>query len=194
MVRLFIKPEHMSKQDRLIVTDTTGQEVYLIVGKWGRVGDKLSVFSLDGERLIDVKQVILSLFPKFRLFKDGNKIGSLKKRPGLRGIKNPFFTITRLNWIITGNYDKQQFTVSRFGKKIGTIDKSVTYMGEFYCVDFIKEQDIPVALAIAVLLDHYAVSKSSVLKKYQQEKYSLSFIHAIWMKIKQTIWKKVKIK
>ncbi|OJF95935.1 LURP-one-related/scramblase family protein [Alkalibacterium sp. 20] len=194
MVRLFIKQEYRSNQNRLIVTDTKGQEVFLIVGKWGRVGNKLSVFSLAGERLIDVQQVILSLFPKFRLYKDGRKIGSLKKRPGLRGIKNPFFTITRLNWIITANYEKQQFTVRRFGKKIGTIDKSVTYMGDLYCVDFIKEQDIPVALAIAVLLDHYAENKSTVLKKYQQEKYSLSFMHTIWIKFKRKLWQKVKIK
>lgn len=187
MVRLFIKQEYMAKQDRLIVTDTMGQEVFLIVGKWGRVGDKLSVFAMNGDRLLDVKQVVLSLFPKFRLFKDGKKIGSLKKRPGLKGIKNPFFTITRLNWIITGNYDKQQFTIRRFGKKIGTVDKNVTYMGEFYVVEFFKEQDAPIVCAVAVLLDHYAENREPIWKKYQQEKYSLGFMHPVWMKVKRKL-------
>ncbi len=190
MVRLFIKQEYMSLQDRLTVTDPTGKKVFLIVGKWGRVGDKLSVFSLDGESLLDVRQVVLSLFPKFRLFKDGTKIGSLKKRPGLKGIKNPFFTVTRLNWVITGNYDKQQFTIRRFGKKIATIDKKVTYLGEFYSVEFTKEEDAPIVCAVAVLLDHYAENKEPVWKKFQQEKYSFNFMHPIWMKIKRKIWER----
>lgn len=183
MVRLYIKQEYVSKQDRMLVTDPMGRELFLILGKWGRVGDKLSVFSLDGDRLLDVKQVVLSLFPKFRLIKDGKKIGSLKKRPGLRGIKNPFFTITRLNWIITGSYEKQQFTIRRFGKKIGTIDKSITYLGDSYCVEFIKEEDAPVICAVAILLDHYADNKETLWKKQQQQKYSLSFIHPVWMKV-----------
>lgn len=190
MVRLFIKQEYMSKQDRLIVTDTTGQEVYLIVGKWGRLGDKLSVFSLKGERLLDATQVILSVFPKFRLLKDDKKIGTLKKHPGLRGIKNPFFTVTRLNWIITGNYNKQQFTIRHFGKKVATVDKNVTYLGEFYSVEFFKEQDAPLVCAVAVLLDHYAENKEPVWKKYQQEKYSLSFMHPIWMKFLKKIFQR----
>ncbi|MDZ7834051.1 MAG: hypothetical protein U5K84_00550 [Alkalibacterium sp.] len=182
----------MSKQDRMIVKDITGREVYLIVGKWGRVGDKLSVFRLDGTRVLDVRQVILSLFPKFRLYKDGHKIGSLKKRPGLKGIKNPFFTLTRLNWIITGDFEKKQFTVRRFGKKIGTIDKNISYMGEFYSIDFINEQDAPIACAVAVLLDHYAENREPVWKKYRQEKYSLGFMHPVWMKIKRRLFRKEK--
>lgn len=192
MVRYFINQEFLSKQNRMIVKDVTGREVYLIVGKWGRVGDKLSVFRLDGSRVLDVRQVILSLFPKFRLYKDGQKIGSLKKRPGLKGIKNPFFTLTRLNWIITGDYEKKQFTIRRFGKKIGTVDKNISYMGEFYSIDLVNEQDAPVACAVAVLLDHYAENTEPVWKKYRQEKYSLGIMHPVWMRIKRQLFRKEK--
>ncbi|SFB98021.1 Uncharacterized protein YxjI [Alkalibacterium subtropicum] len=193
MVRLFIKQEFMSKQDRLVVSDPTGKEVYLIVGKWGRVADKLSVFAIDGSRLLDVRQVALSVFPKFHFYVEAKKIGSLKKRPGIRGIKNPFFTLTGLNWVITGDYEKKRFTVRHLGKKIGTIDKNISYLGEFYTVNFLKEEEVPVACAVTVLLDHYAENRELVWKRRQQQKYSLGFMHPIWMRLKQKLLQKEKL-
>lgn len=185
MVRLFVKKELMSKQDRLIVSDSTGQEIFLIVGRWGRLADKISVFSIDGKRLLDIRQVTLSIFPKFHFYVDAEKIGSLKKRPGFRGLKNTFFTFSGLNWVITGDFDKKHFTVRHFDKNIGSIVKYVSYMGEFYIVDFNREEDMPIACGVAVLLDHYAQSKKPLWKRRQQQKYSLGFMHPIWMKIKQ---------
>lgn len=193
MVRLYIKQEFMSKQDRLIVSDPKGQEVYLIVGKWGRLADKLSVFAIDGSRLLDVRQVTLSVFPKFQFYVDAEKIGSLKKRPGIRGIKNPFFTLTGLNWVITGDYEKKRFTIRHLGKKIGTIDKNISYLGEFYTVNLVNEEDEPVACAVTVLLDHYAENKELVWKRRQQQKYSLGFMHPIWMRLKQRLLQKEKL-
>ncbi|WP_368645815.1 LURP-one-related/scramblase family protein [Alkalibacterium putridalgicola] len=193
MVRLYIKQEFMSKQDRLIVSDPKGQEVYLIVGKWGRLADKLSVFAIDGSRLLDVRQVTLSVFPKFQFYVDAKKIGSLKKRPGIRGIKNPFFTLTGLNWVITGDFEKKRFTIRHLGKKIGTIDKNISYLGEFYTVNLVNEEDAPVACAVTVLLDHYAENKELVWKRRQQQKYSLGFMHPIWMRLKQRLLQKEKL-
>ncbi|MER2064566.1 MAG: hypothetical protein ABS873_07920, partial [Alkalibacterium sp.] len=159
-------------------------------GNGGRLADKLSVFSMDGTRLLDIRQVTLSIFPKFYFYHDSEKIGTLKKRPGLRGIKNPFFTLTRLNWVITGDYEKKRFTVRHLGKKIGTIDKNISYMGEFYTVNSFSEEEAPIACAVTVLLDHYAENKELGWKRRQQQKYSLGFMHPIWMRVKQKLIQK----
>ncbi|PRY83662.1 LURP-one-related/scramblase family protein [Alkalibacterium olivapovliticus] len=190
MVRLFIKKEYETIQDRMIVTTESGDKLYLIVGKWGRLGDKLSVYSMDGKRIVEARQVVLSVFPKFRLYQDGIKIGTIKKRPGLQGLKNPYFTVTRLNWMITGDYDKQIFTVRRFTKKILTIEKSVSFTGEFYILNFENETIAPVACLISQLLDHYEQSKENTWNDMKQEKYSLSFMHPVLMKLKKLIWTK----
>lgn len=188
MVRLFIKTEYTTIQDRMIVTTESGEKLYLIVGKWGRMGDKLSVYSMDGKRLVEAKQVLLSVFPKFRLYQDGVKIGTIKKRPGLQGLKKPYFTVTRLNWVITGDYDEQIFHVRRLAKKILTIEKSVTFIGDFYILTFDNEKIAPVACLISQLLDHYGQNKESVWNEMKQEKYSLSFLNPVWMKLKRLIW------
>lgn len=187
MTRLFIHKDYLSLQDRMIVKNEQGQEVYLIVGKWGRLGDKLTIYTIDGRRLVEAKQVLLSVFPKFRLYQDGKKIGSLKKRPGLSGIKKPYFTVTRLNWIIGGDYDRQIFTVRRFGRKILTIHKTMSYSGEQYILNFQNDKLAPVACVVAPLLDHYDKNNEPLFKEIRQQKYSLSFLHPVFMKLKKLI-------
>lgn len=188
MVRLFVNKEYQTLQDRMIVKDTAGEKIYLIVGKWGRLGDRLTVYSMDGKRIVEARQVKLSVFPKFRLFQDGKKIGTIKKRQGLRGMAHPYFTVTRLNWIITGDYDKQIFSVKRFGKQILSIEKCVSFTGEFYILDFQNEKIAPVACLISQLLDHYGQNKSTVWNDMKQQKYSLSFMQPVWLRVKRLLW------
>lgn len=188
MTRLFIHKEYASLQDKMIVKNEQGQEVYLIVGKWGRLGDKLTIYTLDGRRLVEAKQVVLSLFPKFQLYQDGKKIGSLKKRPGLKGIKKPFFTVTRLNWTITGDYDKQIFTVRRFGRRILTIQKTMSYSGEQYMLTFQNERLAPVACVVAPLLDHYDKNNDPLLQEIKQQRYSLGFLRPVFIKLRKIIF------
>lgn len=188
MVRLFIKKEYETIQDRMIVTSDSGEKLYLIVGKWGRLGDKLSVYSMNGKRIVEARQVVLSVFPKFRIYQDGNKIGTIKKRPGLQGLRKPYFTVTRLNWVITGDYDEQIFTVRRFTKNILTIEKHVSFTGEFSILTFENQNIAPVACLISQLLDHYGQDKAPLWNDLKQEKYSLSFMHPVWMKLIKAIW------
>lgn len=188
MTRLFIHKDYLSMQDRMIVKNEQGQEVYLLVGKWGRLGDKLTIYTIDGRRLVEAKQVLLSVFPKFRLYQDGKKIGSLKKRPGLSGIKKPYFTLTRLNWLISGDFDSQTFTVRRFGKKILTVQKATSYTGEQYVLTFQNDRLAPVACVVAPLLDHYDKNNESLFKEIKQQRYSLGFLRPVFIKLRKIIF------
>lgn len=190
MAHLFIHKEYTSLQDRMIVKDEQGQEVYLIVGKWGRLGDKLTIYTLDGKRLAEAKQVILSIYPKFRLYYEGEKIGSLKKRPGLLGIKKPYFTVSRLGWMISGDYDKQLFTVRRFGKVILTIQKTMSYSGEQYILTYQKNSLAPIACIVAPLLDHYDKNNDPLLQEIKQQRYSLGFLRPVFIKLRKIIFSK----
>lgn len=185
MVRLFINQEYMSLQNRMIVKDSSGKEVFLIVGKWGRLGDKMTVYSMDGERLVEAKQTVLSLFPKFTLYKDGENIGAIKKRPGLHGIKKPTIYVSRLNWVVHPDFENHVFTVRHFAKKIMTIEKTVSSLGDFYILSIEDEEHASIACVLAVLLDHYIQDKESLMESYKQEKYSLGFMYPLWLRFKR---------
>ncbi|EXJ23492.1 hypothetical protein ADIAL_1104 [Alkalibacterium sp. AK22] len=190
MVRMYIKAEYKTQQNRMIVINESGDHVFLIVGKWGRLGDKLSVYAMDGKRIVEARQVMLSVFPKFRLYQNGRKMGTIKKRASWRGAGQPFFTVTGLNWIISGDYDKQVFIARQFGKKILEIEKSMTFTGEFYTLTFQNERMAPVACLISQLLDHYDQNKMHAENPLKQQRYSLSFMYPIRVKIKKLLCSK----
>ena len=184
MVRLFIKEEHLALQNRMIVKDDAGNDVFLIVGKWGRLGDMMTVYSMSGERLVEAKQTLLSVFPKFSLHKNGQYIGSIKKQGGLRGLRKPYVIVTKFNWLITGDYEKRRFTVRHIAKKIMTIEKTISYSGDFYILNIENEDHAAIACVLAVLLDHYVHKKNARWKEYKQEKYSLGLIHSVLLRFK----------
>lgn len=182
MVRLFIKEEYMSMQDRMIVKTESGQDIYLIVGKWGRKGDALSLYTMDGERLVEARQRKLSLFPKFDLFVDGQKRATIKKHPGLRGIKQPYFTISKLHWLITGDFLEQKYSIRRYTQLIMKLEKNYSFIGDFYSLNIYKEEVAPICCVLAVIVDHLSPNKDTLWQHVKHKQYSLGFVHSFILK------------
>jgi uncharacterized protein YxjI len=184
MVRLFIKEEYMSMQNRMIVKDESGKDTYLIVGKWGRAGDALSIYSLDGTRLAEAKQKKLSLFPTFDLKVNGEKVASIKKRPGLHGIKQPYFTVSKLHWLVTGNFTEQRYSVTHHSKIVMRVEKNYSFIGDFYALRIEKEEMAPICCLLAVIIDHYSPNKETLWQQFTQKQASLGFLHPIILDLK----------
>lgn len=177
MVRLFIKEEYISMQNRMIVKNESGQDTYLIVGKWGRAKDSLSIYTLDGRRLAEAKQKKLSVFPTFDLLVEDTKIASIKKRPGLRGIKDPYFTVSKLNWLVTGDFIEQHYTVRHNTQTVMKLDKNYSFIGDFYALQIEEEGLAPICCLLAVVVDHYSPKKGSIWQQFTQKQASLGFMH-----------------
>lgn len=185
MVRLFIKEEYMTMQNRMIVKNEAGENIYLIVGKWGRLGDALSLYTLDGERLIEMKQKKLSIFPTFDLWINEEKIASVKKRPGIGGIKQPYFKVTKFNWLITGDFVEQKYIVRHRSEIIMHLEKNISFTGNFYTLRIEKEEVAPLCCILSIVVDHYSPKKGSNWKEYAQKQASLGFLHPLVLAFKK---------
>ncbi|WP_080147195.1 LURP-one-related/scramblase family protein [Marinilactibacillus piezotolerans] len=177
MVRLFINHAYMSMQNRMIVKSASGKDTYLIVGKWGRARDALSLYSMDGDRLVEAKQTLLSVFPKFDFYTDEHKIASVKKIPGLQGLKKPYYIVSHLDWIVTGDFIERQFTVKHHSQVIMRVEKHYSFQGDFYSLNIEREEYAPICCLLSVIIDHYSSDRETLWQQYKKEKYSLSFMH-----------------
>ena len=156
MVRLFMKQEFVSMQDRIIVKNEKGNDIYLIVGKWGRRGDALTLYSMSGELLAEAKQTLLSVFPTFDLYFKGKKIGTMVKR---KGVRRPYYRIKKLNWLVTGNFLAQKYTIREKTKVIMKFEKSSSFTGDFYSLNIQDQKDAALCCLLAVIIDHYSIDK-----------------------------------
>ncbi|WP_034552361.1 LURP-one-related/scramblase family protein [Carnobacterium funditum] len=172
MIHLYMKQDYVSIKNRIIVTDGTGKDVYLIVGKWGRIGDGLSLYAMDGNLLVEVKQTILSVFPKFDLFVAGNKVATITKYQGING---PYFKVSHLKWVIKGDFDNNHYWIKRGQETIMEMEKAYLPYGDFYSLAINQQKNVPVCSCIAVIVDHLTLTRMPVKTKRLKEQ-SIQFI------------------
>ena len=56
MSEFFIQEKQLSSTTRTIVKDNKGVPLYLMVGHWGRKGNVLSLYAMDGQIVAYIKQ------------------------------------------------------------------------------------------------------------------------------------------
>lgn len=167
MVQLFIKEHIYSNTKRHIVKNENRRDLFFIEGNWGRKGSTIELYTLNGNRLIEVKQQTLSVFPKFKLIINGNSMGYIKKKPRL--FRPPYYDVTDFKWRASGNFRKQEYKVKRKRKLIMTVDKAVTSFGDFYTLDIVEPSHATLCCVLAVIIDHYSINKQSRKKRSEQQ-------------------------
>jgi len=159
MVQLYIK-ENKKNQHKMTVRDYRGQILYLIEGRWGRVDDLVSLYTKNGQHLISVKQLKLSPIPTFKLLKESEKVGTMRKHPGLLGIRDSYFTVHPHNWTITGDFEELYFTAYQDNDFIMECEKDIYRGDSLYELTIKKEDNAPLCAVISTLFDHYSREKN----------------------------------
>lgn len=156
MLHLYIKQKNISMRDRMIVKDEHGNDLYLMVGKWGRLGDGLLIYAMNGDLVAEIKQTLLSIFPSFEVKIAEKKIAEISKYPGING---PFFKVSKLNWLVTGDFLNHEYQVTRHKAPIMTMSKAYLTWGDLYALSINDPQNALMCLCIAAIVDHLLLRK-----------------------------------
>lgn len=153
MRKLYLRNHATDLHGTTIIRDYQGRSCYLLVGKWGMRHDVLSLYAISGALLAEVRQLSLGLLPKFALYVDRQKVGTVGKS---LGFVRQFIYIRGLNWIIVGSPLAGRYRVFQRGHRVFSIqpvEKTATYYHEL-TVD--RRVDEPLAILVASVLDHWA--------------------------------------
>lgn len=141
------------------VRDHRGQIIYIIEGRWGRKNDQMSIYTINGERLMTMKQLKLSPIPVFELFEANEKTGTMRKHPGLFGLRDSYFTLHPQNWVITGDFEELYFTTHKDNELIMECEKDLSNGVTVYELVVKYEEDAVLSALITTLFDHYSRRK-----------------------------------
>lgn len=158
MKQLFIK-ENQTNNQRMTVRDDRGQILYLIEGRWGRKDDMVTLQALNSDQFLRAKQNKLSPLPLFDLCTQDEKLGVIRKHPGLFGIRDSYFTVHPYEWVITGDFEELYFTAHHKNELIMECEKIHMNRCDYFEVLVENEEDVPLCALITVLLDHYSRKK-----------------------------------
>ncbi len=151
MITLHIKQDFFKSNYRYIVRDNKGEDVFLIVGKRGRIGDTLTVFDMKGKVNSKARQTVLSLLPSFNLYQYDTKIGTLSKR--LHILKGRYYKISNLNWIVVGDFKQKRFSVTHQKQPIMNFYKTISTTGDYYHLTISEKERAGILCLIAIIVD-----------------------------------------
>lgn len=162
MSEFFIQENQLSSITRTIVKDENGKNLFLLVGRWGTRGDALSLYAMNGELVASIKQIGFTFGTRFEIYLDFKKVGTMQKIFNWPG---DFYYIRQLHWTAQGNIYNHQYSIHHFNKAIMTMDKATLFSGDYYVIDVVNDENAPVCICIAAVLDYWLYSKKKQKQK-----------------------------
>lgn len=153
MYKLYIYGR-IDQNHRLTVRDERGQIHYLIDGSSNK--QLVTLSTITGENILSAKQIMFSPLPLFHIFANDRKIATVRKHPGLFGVRDPYFAVQPQSWTVTGDFINTNLTIHHKKKAIAKCKKIFIDEYELFQLDLKEETNAPLASLLVVLLDYYS--------------------------------------
>jgi uncharacterized protein YxjI len=154
--------DRATDESTTIVHDQANNACYLVTGKWGLRHDALSLYTMQGRLLAEVKQLGLGLMPKFALYLGSQRVGTIGKT---LGFVSEVVYIHGLNWVIVGNALTNHYRVFRNTTQVFRMDPDQATGGYYLTITVNQEADEPLAILVAYVLNHWAHRKLKAPRK-----------------------------
>lgn len=155
MRALYIRQDSLAAKGASVVRDADRRSIYLLVGKWGRHQDALSLYQISGDLLAELRQTSLGLLPRFDIYYQGEKVGAISKR---LGFFNEMIYISNLHWIIVGNFVTGNYKIYHGTTTIMNSRSA----GDLREMQISSENLEPICICLAATLDHWASGHSQL--------------------------------
>ncbi|GAA3611758.1 LURP-one-related/scramblase family protein [Secundilactobacillus similis] len=149
MRTLYIRQDSLATKGASVVRDADKRSIYLLIGKWGRHQDALSLYQISGDLLAELKQTSLGILPRFDIYYHNQKVGAISKHLGLL---NEVIYVSNLHWLIVGNIVTGDYRIYHGTTLIMTSQGD----GDLRALTVENRRQEPVCICIAATLDHWA--------------------------------------
>jgi len=155
MAEYFIQQKALSSNARTLVQDNSGKNLFLLVGRWGRRNDSVTLYDLSGNLLGKIKQTSVLSGRRFVLFKKNIKVATMRKLPTF---KEEWYFVSRLNWLAQGNFSEHRYVIKHGQTLIMEMLGAHIFKGGFYSLVIPDDENAPLAILIAAVLDYWLYS------------------------------------
>lgn len=149
-MKLLFKQRVFSWFDSYDIYDEAGNTVYTVKGQlaWGH---KLVIYDAQGNELGMVVQKMMTILPKFELYKGGQLLGCMTKE---LSFFVPHYSLDYNGWKITGNVMAWDYQVLDANETlIATAQKQVPKLIDTYVIDVADEKNALDVLMFVLAID-----------------------------------------
>ena len=149
-MNLYIKERVFTWGDKFDVCDHNGQPQYYVEGEVFSWGKKLHVYDQYNREVAFIKQELFTWMPCYKVYVNGHEIAQIRKE---FSFFRPKYRVDGLNWDVDGNFWEHNYTVSKDGRPIVSIEKEWLTWGDTYQLTIADDADEIVALAVVLTID-----------------------------------------
>ena len=156
-MKLLFKQRIFSWFDSYDIYDEQGNTVYSVEGKlgWGHV---LHVLDRHGEHIGTVKQVVLTLLPRFEIYLKDRLMGSISRELTLF---RPAYDIDFNGWHVEGSFWEWDYSVvDTSGREIAQISKEIFRLTDTYVIDVSDPKNALYVLMLVLAIDAEKCSRN----------------------------------
>ena len=156
-MKLLFKQRFFSWFDSYDIYDEAGNTVYVVKGQlsWGH---KLVIYDAAGREIGMVVQRVLTLLPKFELYKNGICVGCLSKE---FTFLKPQYNIDYNGWHGDGSIMEWDYSIPDRGSNlVATVSKELFHMTDTYVIDVRDPDDALDALMFVLAIDAEKCSRN----------------------------------
>lgn len=158
-MKLYLKENVLSGVERFTVKNEMEEDCYQIHGDRIVVGGKkLHIEDMAGHEVAMVQQKLLSLMPKFFVFRDGRQVAEITKKISMLKAK---YVINGPGWEVKGSILDHDYTISENGEVLVRLHKVWLSCGSSFEVDINDKADPVLALAVVLAIDCVQEAKTA---------------------------------
>lgn len=157
-MRLLFKQRVFSWFDSYDVYDEYGDTAFIVKGQlsWGHC---LRIMDAAGNPIGTVKEVVLSLLPRFEIYSGERLLGSIRKE---FTFFKPRFTLDMNGWTIDGDWFEWDYSIrDASGCTVATISKQLFNWSDTYVIDVPDPADAIPALMVVLAIDAEKCSRDN---------------------------------
>lgn len=152
-MRYRMKEKFWSWGNDFAIQDESGRDVYLVDGAAFSWGDKLSFQDMQGNELAFIAQKLLSMKPRYEIYRDGEKFAEVVKE--WSWFKS-LFTLDvpgPNDYTIAGSFWEHEYTFERRGETVAQVSKRFWSLADTYGIDVDDGEDDVAILSTCVVID-----------------------------------------
>lgn len=149
-MRFIIRQRVFSWFDSFDIHDEEGNTAFTVKGKlsWGH---DLHFFTPEGEDIANIKEVVLTVFPKFEFYFQNEYLGMLRRR---FSPLHPQYDMDFNGWHVDGDFlNWNWYIYDSSNNQVASIERKLFHLNDTYVIDVNNKEDVLYALMIVVAID-----------------------------------------
>lgn len=147
---LYIKQKVFTIGDKFSIYDVNGNEVYTVKGEVFTLGKRLHLYDTSGNEIAYIEQKVFTFLPKYDVYVRGVHICQVIKKIAFF---SQSYDVVGLDWIVTGDFFAHDYDITKNGSLVASVNKEWFTLGDSYKISFGQGVDTVAALAVVLVID-----------------------------------------